>query len=418
MSAGREVVVTGIGLITALDKSAASASTVRTSVWTSETWTRLMAGESAIALRQPFLDLAPGPLAMIAKQPMDLTKMTRRLAIETWEDAFSCQGASLTDQLSSHSERDGLERCGVVVGSSRSHLQQMETMALHQRQFPGEVPREVPDKLSNNWLDSLAHGPALTVARSLGINGGPLLAPMAACATGVWAVAQGAELIRTGQCDRVIAGAVEAPITRLTLAGFRKMGALAKTGCYPFDVAREGFVLAEGGALMLLESADLARQRDARVYGRVLGVGITNDSHHVSSFDPSYAMGRRAVELCLARSELRADAVDAIHTHGTSTAQNDRMEASLIADLLGQQPAVMASKGATGHTLGASGALIVALGLMSLYRQELVPCVGLRAPEFDLNFVRAGRAAALRNILGFSFGFGGQNAVLALSRFE
>lgn len=363
-----------------------------------------MAGKSAIALRQPFLDLVPGPLAMIGKRPVSLTMMTRRLALTAWEDAGLRCG-----EWGSRGVEKREDNCGVVVGSSRSHLQQMEAMALHQRQFPGEAV--------GDWAGALASAPASTVARTLGL-GGPLLAPMAACATGVWAVAQGVELIRTGQCERVIAGAVESPITRLTLAGFQKMGALAKTGCYPFDVAREGFVLAEGGALMVLESVELAMTRGARIYGQVLGVGITNDSHHVSSFDPSYAMGRRAVELCLSRSGLRVDEVDAVHTHGTSTAQNDLMEASLISDLLGEQTAVMASKGATGHTLGASGALIVALGLMSLYRQALLPCVGLREANFNLNFVRAGRAAALRNLLCFSFGFGGQNAVLALSKFE
>lgn len=404
MSADKEVVVTGIGLITALNELALKESALLSaSTSVSATWTKLMAGESAIALRQPFLDLAPGPLAMIGKEPIALRSLTARLAFAAWQDAKIPETDSGFDDVGCG------EACGVVVGSSRSHLQAWEAMALQQKQVPGQI--------EGNWLHALAHDPAILVANILDARG-PLLAPMAACATGVWAVAQAAELIRTGQCERVIAGAVESPITRLTLAGFRKMGALAKTGCYPFDVAREGFVLAEGGALMVLESAALAAQRGARVYGQVLGVGITNDSHHVSSFDPSYAMGRRAVELCLMRSGLRVHEVDAAHTHGTSTAQNDRMEASLIYDLLDKQTAVMASKGATGHTLGASGALTVALGLMSLYRQELAPCVGLKEANFDLNFVRSGQAAALRNILCFSFGFGGQNAVLGLGKFE
>ncbi|MEL6815154.1 MAG: beta-ketoacyl-ACP synthase [Cyanobacteria bacterium J06598_3] len=377
-TANNDVVVTGIGLNTALDESALT------------TWNRLMAGESAIALRQPFLDLAPGPLAMGGKSPVDLQLLTTQLAKAAWLDADS-PGAGVD--------------CGVVVGSSRSHLQTWEAMGRSHR--TGEV--------KGDWLSALAHGPALSVARTVDARG-PLLAPMAACATGVWAIAQGADLIRTGQCSRVIAGAVESPITRLTLAGFRKMGALASTGCYPFDVGREGFVLGEGGALMVLESATVAAARGAQVYGKVLGVGLTNDSHHVSSFDPSYRMGKRAVALCLARSGLTAGDVDAVHTHGTSTVQNDRMEARLIAEMLRDRLPVMASKGATGHTLGASGAVIVALSLLSLQRQALVPCVGLRTADFDLAFVREGRAAALRNLLCFSFGFGGQNAVLALGR--
>ncbi|MEM8505761.1 MAG: beta-ketoacyl-ACP synthase [Cyanobacteria bacterium P01_D01_bin.1] len=384
MTVTKQVVVTGISLSTALGES------------TLENWTRLMAGESAIAFRQPFLDLEPMPLAMQGKQPVLLEEMITSLAQRAWVDAGWHEAAG--------------EGCGVAVGSSRSHLQTLEMMALGQRQHPGQA--------EGNWLAALAHGPAVTVARTVGATG-PLLAPMAACATGVWAIAQAADLIRTGQCERVIAGAVEAPITPLTIAGFRKMGALAKTGCYPFDVNREGFVLGEGGALMVLESETLAMRRGARIYGKILGVGLTNDSHHVSSFDPSYRMGRRAIALCLERSGLKISAVDAVHTHGTSTVQNDQMEASLTSELIakrkGKSLPVMASKGATGHTLGAAGAVIVALGLLSLWQQQAIPCTGLQQAAFDLDFVQTGRAMTLQNILCFSFGFGGQNAVIALA---
>ena len=389
--ANNDVVVTGLAMATALGDTA------------QKNWTQLMAGESAIALRQPFYDLAPGPLAMMGKQPATLQPMTVDLARQAWEDA----GLSLEFEAD-----PGLgERCGVVVGSSRSHLQTLEVMAQQQRRMSGQV--------EGDWVEALAHGPAVTVTKTVNAQG-PLLAPMAACATGVWAIAQGAELIRAGVCDRVIAGAVEAPITPMTIAGFRKMGALAKTGCYPFDVAREGFVLGEGGALMVLESATLASARRAKkIYGKILGVGITNDSHHVSSFDPSYEMGQRAVALCLSRSGLAAKDIDAIHTHGTSTLQNDQMEAALIAHLQAERDSaaipVMATKGATGHTLGASGAVIVGCGLLSLHHQVLLPCVGLKEAGFNLAFVREGQTARLRNLLCFSFGFGGQNAVLALS---
>ncbi|MGB3300592.1 MAG: beta-ketoacyl-ACP synthase [Phormidesmis sp.] len=382
-----DVVATGIGLHTALGPTAAA------------TWKNLMAGKSAIASRQPFLDLAPSPLAMAGKQPLALAAITRAVVQAAWEDAgLNCvqpQGNSLSLETS----------CGVVVGSSRSYLHKWETMAIAQRQGAFE----------GNWLEALPNGPALMAARLVG-SSGPVLAPMAACATGVWAIAQAADLIRNGQCDRVVAGAVESPITPLTLAGFGKMGALAQTGCYPFDRNREGFVLGEGGAMLVLESAVLAKARGAKVYGRILAAGMTNDSHHLSSFEPSYAMGRRAVEHCLQRSKLMPTDIDAVHMHGTSTAQNDQMEASLVGELLGRQVRVMASKGATGHTLGASGALSTALGLLSLQRQEVLPCVGLRSPDFSLNFVRQGQAARVKNLLCLSFGFGGQNAALALAQ--
>ncbi|MBE9062575.1 beta-ketoacyl-ACP synthase [cf. Phormidesmis sp. LEGE 11477] len=401
MATAKEVVVTGISLTTALGNSA------------SENWTRLMAGESAIALRQPFVDLAPGPLAMIGKRPASLTKMVRQLAQQAWHDAglateevWRSRSESTLESASESVSKD----CGVVIGSSRSSLQVLELMAAYQREFPGQ--------LAGNWLEALAHSPALNAANAIGATG-PLLAPMAACATGIWAVAQAANLIRSGQCQRVVAGAVEAPITPLTVAGFRKMGALAPTGCYPFDTAREGFVLGEGGALMVLESADVAAARGARIYGKVLGAGMTNDSHHISSFDPSYEMGKRAVQRCLEQSQLWPEEIDAVHTHGTSTVQNDRMEAALIQNLMAKRNSkplpVMSSKGATGHTLGASGAVITVLGLVSLWRQEAIPCVGLSQAAFDLDFVQSGQPTVLRNLLCFSFGFGGQNAVLALA---
>ncbi len=388
MEQATDVVVTGLALTTALGLTA------------SATWQKLMAGESAIALRQPFLNLAPGPLAMQGKTPLALDGMTQALVQAAWGDA------GLSGQTECQKSAGYGTDCGVVIGSSRSYLRNWEAIACEQQQGRG---------IQGDWLAVLPHGPALTAARCVG-SLGPLLAPMAACATGVWAIAQAADLIREGQCSRVVAGAVESPITPLTLTGFRKMGALATTGCYPFDWRREGFVLGEGGAMLVLESAALAERRGARIYGKILAAGITNDSHHVSSFDPSYAMGRRALEQCLQRSGLTPEAIDAVHMHGTSTVQNDRMEASLIAQIIGRQVPVMASKGATGHTLGASGALIVALSLLSLQRQVLLPCVGLRDPEFDLNFVREGRSHTLENLLCFSFGFGGQNAVLALSR--
>ena len=381
-------------------------------------WQKLAAGKSAIALRQPFLSLPPMPLAMAGKRPTPLNDIVQTVVTEAWKDA----GLTLADGRT----------CGIALGSSRSHLRDWEAMAVRQQQ----------NSFAGDWLAALPHMPALMAAQQIG-SVGPLLSPMAACATGVWAIAQAADLIRSGQCQRVLAGAVESPITPLTIAGFLKMGALAKTGCYPFDRDREGFVLGEGGAVVILESAELAKQREADIYGEVLAAGITNDSHHVSSFDPTYRMGKVALAKCLKRSGLSAADIDAVHAHGTSTAQNDRMEAHLIEQMLrwqghslgvsqsqssevsskalkilpriSQKIPVMATKGATGHTLGASGALIVALSLMSLKRQQILPCVGLNNPDFELDFTMTAQTKKLRNMLCFSFGFGGQNAVIALA---
>jgi len=238
---------------------------------------------------------------------------------------------------------------------------------------------------------------------------------MAACATGLQSIARAVDLIRTGECQRAIAGAVEAPITPLTVAGFNRMGALANAGCYPFDENREGFVLGEGGALFVLESAELASRRGAKIYGRVSGWGLTNDACHVISPAQGGKSAIAAVNQCLKRSNLAAVDIDFIHAHGTATELNDRHEALLIQKLFHPRVAVSSTKGATGHTLGASGALGVAFCLMSIKYQMLPPCTGMKKPGFELDFVRCARSAIVRNAVCLSFGFGGQNAAIVLS---
>jgi 3-oxoacyl-[acyl-carrier-protein] synthase II len=267
-----------------------------------------------------------------------------------------------------------------------------------------------------NWLETLPHQGAIATARQIGTRG-TVLAPMAACATGIWAIAQAFELIQQGQCQRVIAGAIEAPITPLTLTGFQQMGALASTGCYPFDRHREGLVLGEGAAVLLLESAKLALSRGATIYGKILGFGLTCDATHVSAPSLDNRSASLAVKQCLERSQLATTEIDYIHTHGTSTKLNDAREASLIQYLFPDGVAVSSTKGATGHSLGASGAIGTAFCLMALKHQQLPPCVGLKESEFALDLVTAPRQTEIRQLLCLSFGFGGQNAAIALEKF-
>ncbi|MBE9127349.1 beta-ketoacyl-ACP synthase, partial [Coleofasciculus sp. LEGE 07081] len=240
---------------------------------------------------------------------------------------------------------------------------------------------------------------------------------MAACATGIWAIARGFELIQTGHCQQVIAGAVEAPITPLTLAGFEKMGVLAKTGAYPFDQQREGLVLGEGAAVLVLESADLALSRRVPIYGQVLGFGLTCDAYHISSPQSSSKSAIAAIKQCLDRSNLSPTEIDYIHAHGTGTRLNDQHEAQLIGHLFPQGIPLSSTKGATGHTLGASGAIGAAFSLMALKHQIVPPCVGLKESKFDLEFVTQAYSRDVRRVVCFSFGFGGQNAVMALGNY-
>lgn len=390
-----EVVVTGIGLISALGRLKSS-------------WCRLLQGESGIQHQQPFAHLPSSPMALVGRAS-SVPTLTALVVADAVEDA----GLALP-----------LLDCGVVIGSSRGCQGSWEQLARKWRFgkiSSDDVKSDDPLDLASgvitleSWLDLLPQQGAIATARQVG-SLGPVLAPMAACATGIWAIAQGVELIRTGQCQRVLAGAVEAPITPLTLAGFAKMGALAESGCYPFDQNRQGLVLGEGAAVLVLESAQLASKRSAFIYGQVLGFGLTCDAFHVTSPAPVNLCGISAIKQCLKRSQLAAQEIDYIHAHGTSTQLNDQNEAQLIQQLFGLGAAVSSTKGATGHTLGASGAMGAAFCLMALQEQQMPPCVGLKRPAFELDFVTIPRQSKIQNVLCFSFGFGGQNAVLALRK--
>ncbi|HAT15708.1 MAG TPA: beta-ketoacyl-ACP synthase, partial [Microcoleaceae bacterium UBA11344] len=374
--------------------------------------------ESGIRPHQPFLELDPRPLALIGTKPADLITLIRLVLADALQDA------NLTLPIPD---------CGIVIGSSRGFQGNLEQLLRGKRE-EGSSATDVTDvtDVMDGWkkeensqfpipnsqfLDFLPHMGAIAAAREIGSTG-PVKAPMAACATGIWSIAQAVELIQTGQCQLVVAGAVEAPITPLTLTGFKRMGALAKTGCYPFDEDREGFVLGEGGALFVLESADLAMSRGAKIYGRVLGFGLTNDACYVHAPDLGGKSAIAAVNQCLKRSNLSAVDLDFIHAHGTATELNDKHEALLIQKLFDRGVAVSSTKGATGHTLGASGALGVAFCLMSIKAQILPPCAGLKQPEFELDFVRCVRSGKVRNAVCLSFGFGGQNAAIALAQYR
>jgi 3-oxoacyl-[acyl-carrier-protein] synthase II len=222
--------------------------------------------------------------------------------------------------------------------------------------------------------------------------------------------------MRSGACERAIAGAIEAPITPLTIAGFTQMGALARTGCYPFDRDREGLVLGEGGAVLVLESLELATARQAKIYGEVLDFGFTSDAYHVCATGISGNTAAIAIEQCLRRSHLPPDRIGYIHAHGTGTQLNDRHESLALQKIFPDRVPVSSTKGSTGHTLGASGVLGAAFCLQAIATQTLPPCVGLTHPDFNLDLILTPRQQTVNHTLCLSFGFGGQNAVIAFSR--
>lgn len=383
-----QVVVTGIGLISALGNLEI-------------TWKQLLSGQSGILPHQPFGELPTKPLALIHSIPSDPTEL-----LET----------AIADALIMANLTPPLLDCGVVIGSSRGYQGKLEQLARFYPPYPSLLRGGEDTGISlSKFVEYLPFNIALNAAKKIGSTG-IILSPMAACSTGIWAIAQGFELIKTQQCQRVIVGAVEAPITPLTLAGFEQMGALANTGCYPFDRDREGFVLGEGATILILESEDLAQQRNAQIYGKILGFGLTADACYGNKPDRVGKSAIAAIQTCLKNSNLSSHEIDYIHTHGTATKLNDDHEVQLIKQLFPQGVSVSSTKGATGHTLGASGALGVAFSLMTLKHQLLPPCVGLKTPEFDLDFVTSVRSMVIKNTLCFSFGFGGQNAIIAIGK--
>jgi 3-oxoacyl-[acyl-carrier-protein] synthase II len=368
-----EVVITGIGLQSALGDRENS-------------WSRLLRAETGIRRQQLFAELPALPLAMIAATPQTLNGLTSQLVTAALGDAGWT--APLPD-------------CPVVIGSSRSYQPFWESFNRSGADFP--------------LLEYLPHMLAIKAAQQIGSQAA-ILAPMAACSTGIWSIERGYQLVASGQYTQALVGAVEAPLSPLTITGFQQLGVLATTGCYPFDRQRQGLVLGEGGALFTLEERYSAERRGAKIYAQIRGAGLTNDAYHPCTIEPTGSSARAAIQKCLQTSQLQTTDIDYIHVHGTATQLNDQQEAALIHQLWPQSLPIGGSKGAIGHTLGASAAIGVAWACLALRDQVLPPTVGCRIADFDyLDIVHSARPAALQHILCWSFGFGGQNAVLAIS---
>src|SRR5580704_4197024 len=253
---------------------------------------------------------------------------------------------------------------------------------------------------------------------------GPSLVTATACASGSTAIGIARDLLRSGTCDVVITGGTEACLVPSMMSGFSRMGALSrrrddpKGASRPFDVARDGFVPAEGAAILILERRADAVARGARIHASVSGYGASADAHHATAPDPEGKGAARAMRIALREGGGGPDAVDHVNAHGTSTPLNDKVEAGMIRQVLGDRPTVTAVKGVTGHSLGAAGAIEAAITALSVENSFAPPTANLteQDPEVDLDVVaKAGRAQRIEVAVSNSFGFGGQNAVLVIS---
>ncbi len=265
-------------------------------------------------------------------------------------------------------------------------------------------------------------------ARSTFGLSGPCLSIAAACASGNLALAQGREWINRGWVDVCLAGAVDRSVTPMGMAGFGNLGALSKrnddpaAASRPFDLGRDGFVMGEGGAVFVLESAERARRRSARVYAEIAGVGASSDAHHLVIPSPDPAPASRALRDALADAGLSTDQVDYINAHATSTPVGDRFESQLLHLVFGPEIhriPVSATKSMTGHLLGATSAVEAVACLAAIEHDALPPTINLDEPDPECDLLHVAgeaRPARVNVALSDSFGFGGSNTCVILRR--
>jgi 3-oxoacyl-[acyl-carrier-protein] synthase II len=304
------------------------------------------------------------------------------------------------------------DRSGVLIGTGIGGLQTLEDQIVlnHEKGARRVSPFLVPMMMAN--------AAAATVSMRFGWRG-PCEATVTACAAGTHAIGNAARLIALGLCDAVITGGSEAAITPTGVAGFRNMTALSNSGVSrPYDADRDGFVIAEGAGILVLEAWDAAVARGAHIHGELLGAASTADAHHITAPSPDGSGAVRCMELALADAGLTPADIGHINGHGTSTPLNDAAEAEAVAKVFGPDgPPVTSTKGVTGHALGAAGALEAVAVLLAMRHSLVPPTMGLvnQDPDITLDVVTgAARPWTPSPALSNSFGFGGHNGCLVL----
>src|SRR5439155_229485 len=310
-------------------------------------------------------------------------------------------------------------RVGVIIGSGIGGIETLETQhkVLLERGPSKMSPFTVPLLMIN--------GAAGSVAMRFGLNG-PNYAAVSACATGAHSIGESAQMIRNGLADAMIAGGSEAPITPLAFGAFACMGALSRRNndpqraSRPFDADRDGFVLGEGGAVLVLEEWDAAQRRGADILAEIVGYSATCDAFHLTQPDPEGAGAAGAMRLVLEDAGVTTKDVGYINAHGTSTPFNDKIESKAIRDVFGADaPPVSSTKSATGHLTGAAGAIEAVFSILALTTSTLPPTINQDRsdPECDLDYVpNSARNEKVDLALSNSFGFGGHNGCLLFKR--
>ena len=347
--------------------------------------------------------------------PKDVRRLSRfqQFAVVAADEALADSGLII--------DETNAPRVGVIVGSGIGGMTSMEEqLAILLEKGPSRVsPFSVP-----MFIIDLAAGHISIRTGAQGIN----YAPVSACATGNHAIGEAGEAINRGDADAIIAGGFDCGVTPLGLASFCAARSLStrnddpQTASRPFDAGRDGFVLAEGGAIVILEELEHARARGARIYAELAGYGASADAYHITAPAPDGNGARRAMQQALDRARISPADIGYINAHGTSTELGDAAETSAIKQVFGQQvPPVSSTKSMTGHLLGGAGALEGVICVLALAEGVLPPTINYEVPDpaCDLDYVpNTAREAQPRAVLSNSFGFGGHNATLLFRSVE
>jgi 3-oxoacyl-[acyl-carrier-protein] synthase II len=413
--AGRRVVVTGLGAVTPLGSDVPSF------------WRRLVAGESGVGPITLFdasgmTSRIAGevddfdPSAVLDRKEMRRADRTTQMALVATREAFDDAG------LPSRLDPELGEQTGILMssglGGTNTLIDQIVTTRM-----------EGPSRVSPFFIPmSIANMPSGVAGIMFGALG-PNYSTTSACASSGHALGEAYEIIRRGDALIMVAGGCEAPVADATVAGFARMKALStrndepEAASRPFDAQRDGFVVAEGAAALILEDLESARRRGVRIYAEVLGYGATADGHHITTPAPGGSGAVRAARRALQKAGLDASAIDLVSAHATSTGEGDPTELVGIKTLVGEHAAdvsVTATKSSIGHTLGAAGAVAAVATVKAMQDGVVPPTLNLHQPDeragkLDLTPLRA-RQRQLDVALVNAFGFGGQNSAVILQR--
>lgn len=411
MDASRKIAVTGIGWVTPLGAEVPGV------------WNALLEGRSGIGPITRF-DCARHSTTIAGEiRDFDPTRYMDRAVAKRLDRfaqfAMAASSMALEDSGLELGKLD-LYRVATVIGSGAGGRETLDES--YERLF-SRGPDRIPPMTIPMMMVNAAAG---AVSARWGLRG-PSYGVASACSTGALALTEAAGLIMTGQVDAALAGGAEASITAASVGAFSACGALSKRNgeparaSRPFDRDRDGFVMSEGGAVLVLEEMERARARGARIYSEFAGWGLTSDAHHVVMPEPGGEPAARSIMNALRMAGAEADEVGYINAHGTGTPLNDPAEVKAIRQALGpsaDKVPVSSTKSMMGHMLGAAGAAEAAIAALSLHSKRIPPTINVenQAPECDLDVVpgAARESKTLRLALSNSFAFGGHNAVLAL----